>query len=98
MKSYMQPSQGFIDEKRQQRMGEIDRLAPDMRELVHEYGWTVVKSFLDCGVRAPNRIRHLVETVLNEFSPTRGSYSSQGPRRQRDLTPTQASAFEGHLP
>lgn len=60
------------------RMDIVDSMSPELRELIHEYGLTVVTAFLQCGVTKPKRIRHLVETVLNEFSPTRGSSSLQG--------------------
>jgi len=75
-----QPSQDFIDAKRAARMAAVDAMSAELRDLVHCYGMTVVQSFQDCGVRRPKRIRHLVETVLDEFSPTRGAKSAQGPR------------------
>ena len=40
---------------------------------------------MDVGVEKPKHIRHVVETVLNEFSPTRGSFSAQGIRTLHDL-------------
>ena len=72
--------QSWIDERRRQRMARIDQMPYEVRTLVHEYGLNTVNSFLDCGVRDPRRIRHLVEVVLDEFSPTRGARSSQGLR------------------
>lgn len=72
----------YVDRKRRLRMAAIDKLAPDLRALVHEYGYSVVDAFLTVGVRKPGQIQHLVETVLNEFSPTRGSYSQQGKRTE----------------
>jgi len=72
--------QPVVDRRRADRMAAIDRLSPEMRGLVHDYGYTVVKAFLDIGVIKPRHIKHLVETVLDEFSPTRGSFSSQGVR------------------
>jgi len=57
----------------------VDGLPPEIRELVHQYGLTTVKAFLDLKIREPRHIRHLIETVLNEFSPTRGAFSRQGP-------------------
>lgn len=74
--------QEFVDGKRRKRMDEIDRQPPAIRACVHEYGWSVVRACLDLGIREPRHIRHLVETVLNEFSPTRGSFASQGIRTQ----------------
>lgn len=65
-------------------MARIDRMSPEFRALVHEYGYTVVSAFNDLGIMQPNHVRHLVETVLNEFSPTRGSYSAQGRRGDGD--------------
>jgi len=70
----------MLDRHRAARMTAIDRLSPDLRKLVHDYGYTVVRAFLDCGVHKPNQLKHLVETVLDEFSPTRGSRAAQGPR------------------
>jgi hypothetical protein len=72
--------QQFVDGKRQRRMAEIDRQPPAIRKLTHDYGWYVVKNFMDLGITKPNHIRHLVEVVLNEFSPTRGTFSQQGLR------------------
>lgn len=63
------------------RMAAIDALPDDIRALVHEYSYTVVDAFLVLGIKKPRHIRHLVEVVLNEFSPTRGSSSRQGTAR-----------------
>lgn len=68
----------YIQDKRVKRMEAIDRLSPEQRALVHEYGYAVVNNFMAHGIVKPKAIRHLVETVLNEFSPTRGSFSQQG--------------------
>lgn len=77
----MTPEQiAWVQKKRRKRLADIDQLPPEIRALVHEYGYNVVRAFLDCGVTQPNRIRHLVETVLDDFSPTRGSRSAQGRR------------------
>jgi len=74
--------QEMIDRKRTARMDAIDGMPPAIRELVHEYGFNVVKAFMDCGVTKAKQIKHLVETTLDEFSPTRGSFSRQGPRTE----------------
>ena len=76
--------QAWVDGKRVARMDGVDRMSSEHRELVHDYGLNVVNSMLAVGVTKPRHIRHLVETILNEFSPTRGSYSAQGPRLYRD--------------
>lgn len=69
-------------------MRKIDNLSPELRELVHSYGFTVVKSFMDVGVSKPKHIRHLVETVLDNFSPTRGTFSNQGVSTQLNKVET----------
>ena len=87
----MEDSEEFlkkVQQRRISRMAEIDALPPDIRILTHEYGYNVVKAMLDIGVSKPRHIKHLVETILNEFSPTRGASSSQGARAapgSRDL-------------
>jgi hypothetical protein len=68
----------YVQKKRIARMATVDDMKPEYRSLVHEYGLNVVKTLIDLGVTKPNQIRHVVETVLDEFSPTRGSFSSQG--------------------
>lgn len=81
----------IIEAKRRKRMAAIDALPVDVRALVHEYGFNVVKTLLDLGVTKPKHIRHVVETVLDEFSPTRGAFSRQGIRtevHQRQPLPT----------
>ena len=74
-----------VEENRRRRMDEIDRLSPELRACVKDYGWTVVKSFLDHKITRVKTIRHIVERVLDEFSPTRGSGSSQGRRPPTEI-------------
>lgn len=69
-----------MDIKRKKRMAGVDAYDPAIRSLIHEYGLNVVKTIYDLGVRKPNQIKQIVETVLNELSPTRGAYSMQGIR------------------
>ena len=71
----------LVERKRGARMAAVDALPPELRELVHEYGYTTVKTLLDHKVCRPKAIRHIVETILDEFSPTRGSFSIQGVRK-----------------
>jgi hypothetical protein len=77
-------TENHVQRKRRARMAAIDALSPTLRALVHDYGYTVVRAYLDCGVTSPRRIEHLVETTLNEMSATRGSYSAQGVRSARE--------------
>lgn len=74
--------QEMVDSRRAKRMQAIDALPKEMRVLVHEYGFPIVKTLMDLGIKKPNQIRHAVETVLDEFSPTRGSFSKQGKRTE----------------
>jgi len=71
-----------VQAKRRARMERIDDLPQAMRELVNVYGFTVVDTCMALGVTKPRHIRHLVERILDEFSPTRGSYSKQGVRTE----------------
>lgn len=73
-----------VDARRANRMRAIDAMPAALRALVHEYGYAVVKTLRDVGVEKPKHIRHVVETVLNEFSPTRGAFSSQGTRNNHN--------------
>lgn len=75
------------DRKRKARMSRVDDMPPASRELVHEYGLNVVNGFMENGVVKPNKIRHLIELVLDEFSPTRGSHSIQGVRTANQYGP-----------
>lgn len=77
------PPQSFIDKRRAERMAKFDKMPIEWRDLVHEYGATVVMALQDCGAKDARRGRHIVETVLNELSPVRSPSANQGgtPRR-----------------
>lgn len=75
---YRVSDQNWIDERRRKRMGVVDEYPADVRACVHEYGLNVTKTLYDIGITKARHIRHVVETVLNEFSPTRGTFSAQG--------------------
>lgn len=72
--------QAWVDGKRAARMERVDGFDPETRALVHQYGLNVVTQFHNQNITSPSKIRHLVETVLDEFSPTRGTFSGQGRR------------------
>jgi len=69
------------------RMDKIDALEPTLRSLVHDYGFHLVNSFCQKNILEPRIIRHLIETTLDELSPTRGSSSVQGVTEKRYVTP-----------
>ena len=58
--------QNMVDTRRVNRMNAIDNMPKELRELVHEYGLPIVKTFMDLGVVKPKQIKHAVETVLDE--------------------------------
>lgn len=45
------------------RMEQIDAQPPEIRALVHEFGWSVVNSFLMLKITKASHIRHLIEVV-----------------------------------
>lgn len=87
-------AQRMIDIKRTARMRRIDDMEPELRSLVNEYGFRVVDTCMQLGVIKPKHIRHMVETVLDEFSPTRGSHSSQGADTYRVMRMTRDAAIK----
>lgn len=74
----------FIALKRAKRFKNIDNLSPELRALANEYGYHVVDNLMRVGVTNPKHITHIIEMILDEFSPTRRSYSKQGLRQQID--------------
>ncbi len=53
------------DARRVARMNRVDAMAPDLRELMHEFGLSIVDAFLQHGVTRPKSIRHLINAVRN---------------------------------
>jgi len=49
----------------QKRMQHVDSMSPELRRLVHDYGFDMVKQFLQCGVTKPRQIEHLIHVVRN---------------------------------
>ena len=74
--------QARADGNRKKRMDDMDQMPAEIRHLIHEYGFTSVNAFLQCGVTKPARIRHLIVTVIQETSPIQGAYSKQGKRTE----------------
>lgn len=87
--------QAHVDAKRRARMSRVDAMPSDVRHMVHEYGLHVVNALLDSGVTRAKNMRHIVESILDEFSPTRCASSYQGPRAltQKAREMTQAKPF-----
>ena len=68
------------ERNRKTRMEKVDNAPPELRDLYNSYGTSLVEQFIALGVVKPRHIRHLIEFTLDEFSPTRGSYTRQGIR------------------
>lgn len=81
------PPEEVASQRRASRMEKVDQFDPAIRALIHEYGLATVQALMDCGVTKPKQIKHIVETILDEFSPTRGTYSGQGHRVEVDGGP-----------
>lgn len=58
-----------VKEKVERRMSRIDALTPELRAVVHEYGWRLVSDFMDRGVTKPRDIVSLIKIVLLEMRP-----------------------------
>lgn len=52
--------------KRKARMERVDALPPELRLLVHEYGWRRIKACLDHGVSNPKTMRSLIRQLRCE--------------------------------
>lgn len=63
----------------QKRMAGVDALAPEHRALVHEYGDTVVKAFLQHGVTKPSTIKYLI-TMSRGYYPDGRNAVAPNPR------------------
>lgn len=50
----------------EQKMKQVDRLSPELRALVHEYGWEPVKCLMDLGARGPRQILHIIRACRGE--------------------------------
>lgn len=57
----------------------VDNLPPAFRALVHEFGWSIVRAFMDCGMTQPHRIRHLIHTVWQGNKEPANKRKSAGP-------------------
>jgi hypothetical protein len=60
---------GATAERARKRMARVDEMSPDLRAIVYEHGLEVVQEFLNCGVKFPKTIKHLIDTVLHHDLP-----------------------------
>lgn len=58
-----------LSERRERKMSRIDGLPQPLRDCVHEFGWRIVKAFLEAGVIDARDIRILVKTIRHEDKP-----------------------------
>jgi len=60
------------------RMARIDAMPREIRELVHEFGLTMVQAFLDQKITKPNAIRHLILQVQRGSLDTGSAEGNRG--------------------
>jgi hypothetical protein len=56
-----------VKERVERRMAVIDSLTPEQRLVVHEFGWRLVKTMIECGVTKPKLMRRIINDVLVEM-------------------------------
>jgi hypothetical protein len=61
-------------------MDVIDALPKEVRELVHEFGYTMIRAFLDLNVTKASAIRHLILQVKRGSLDTGNGKSAQSGR------------------
>lgn len=66
-----------VRDKVVKRMAAIDTLSPAQRQVVHDYGWGIVKVLRDCGVTEPKKQIMIINKVLDDLS---------GPYREMAMT------------
>lgn len=54
----------------QERQASVDKLDPEQRAVVHEYGWGIVSGFLQVGIKKPKQMRHLIRLIQHGGSET----------------------------
>lgn len=57
-------------ERRIRRMQSVDEISVEFKPIVHDWGLIVFEALWQCGVRKPNHMSHIIQTIINE---TRGS-------------------------
>lgn len=69
----------------QRALDETDAMSPELRQCVHEFGYTIVKACLDQRVTEPRRIRHL---VIEIWKGARQPHQRQRPLRGAGPAPS----------
>lgn len=64
-----------ISQKTLRSLDDVDRMSPELRKCVHEFGYEVVSSIIQAGVTNPNKIRNIIHSCL--LGP-RNSYNRSG--------------------
>lgn len=68
------------------RMARVDAMPTELRRVVYEYGLEIVQEFINMGVTAPHKIRHLVNTVRHtDFENGQKRFKiNKGPNAKRN--------------
>ena len=54
-------------------MQKVDNLTPELRSVVHDWGFCLVDNFMMCGVTNAKHIRHLINLTIMETRTGGGS-------------------------
>ena len=81
-----------IAERARKRLARVDAMPPDLRLVVYEYGLEIVQEFLNCGIKIPKTIRHLIDTVRHadyesgqaRFKINKGPNAKRNPAEEDD--------------
>lgn len=68
---------------KEQRMAEIDALSPELRALVHEYGYAEVRKYVKMGM-SPKAIRFSIEKHFQDWCDRQASACRSHRRHQHD--------------
>lgn len=55
-------------DRRARKMEKIDGLPPEIKAVVHEFGWLTVKTLMESGVTSAKKMRSVIKVILMEHS------------------------------
>lgn len=54
-----------LSKKRVEALNSTDAMSRELRQCVHEFGYPIVKMFLDMGISSPAKIRQIIKEIWN---------------------------------